>query len=110
MVLLRPDGILLVLLPTEVLEGWDCLGGKKQLVPQKDLHTLSLHTLELYYIYTPKLVPILNSSVPSLRLHVNPILHSYFTLQFSSRVISFFWLWERRSGFVLYFILLNNHT
>jgi hypothetical protein len=45
-ILLCLDG-LLVLLSKEVLEGWDCPGGKWQLVPQKDLYPLSILTVHV---------------------------------------------------------------
>ncbi len=94
--LLRPDG-LLVLLPKEVLEGWDCPGGKWQLVIQIDLYTL-IHTYTCWVLfYTPRLDPISNSSVPSLMLEF--YLTGYFTLTYTSQILSFFLPLEREGGF-----------
>ncbi len=109
-VLLCPYG-LLVLLPTEVLEGWDCPGGKKQLVLQKGFYVYFLHTYTWALSYTLRLVPLSNSSVPSHTFSCKfcPTILLY--LKHSSQVISFFLLWERGSGFfILHSVLQINYT
>jgi hypothetical protein len=108
-VLLRLDG-LLFLLPMEVLEGWDCLGGERQLVLQKDLQ----YILFPYTVYTRALSTRLSWFLfqivvcHPLCLHLNPLLQSYFTLKFSSQVIFFFSLWDRGSGFLSFILFFKS--
>jgi hypothetical protein len=92
-VLLCSDG-LLVLLPMEVLERWDCPGGKWQLVLQKDLSSLSIFSFESY----PTLGWFLFQIVVYYLLHLSPLLQSYFTFIFSSKVILFLALGKGKGG------------